>query len=139
MLPNNLSYPPPRHTPTSKVLQVFCMTPNGLQLAKNCCLTLRNFSTERELAACSCEVAITLLRTALQYDERAVQMTSIQVCCHNLAPLHPYHKECIGGYKPEGGIRLVLELIRQRCEASSLPRTFWGCASMACPSLQRPE
>jgi len=39
------------------VLRVYEGLPSGLQLAKNCCLTLRNFNTEEELALHSCEVA----------------------------------------------------------------------------------
>jgi len=57
---------------------------------------------------------LTLLRTALSYEERTVQMTSILICCHNIASLHPWHKEQIGRHQPEGGIHLVMRLIKWR-------------------------
>jgi hypothetical protein len=78
---------------------------------KNCCLTLRNFRPETELSRCSCFVAVTLLRAALDFDDRTVQHVALLMCCHNLASLHPRHKEAIGSAEPDSGITLVLEII----------------------------
>ena len=85
-----------------------------VQVVKNCCLTLRNFHPEDELARYSCRVAISLLRAALIFDDRTIQTSAILMCCHNLASLHPHHKERIGSVGPQGGIELVLELIQRQ-------------------------
>eukprot|EP00051_Salpingoeca_urceolata_P034105 m.23578 g.23578 ORF g.23578 m.23578 type:complete len:772 (-) comp7230_c0_seq1:181-2496(-) len=82
-----------------------------LQLVKNCCLTLRNFQTENELALFSRQVAILLLRAALLYSDRTIQLTSVFLCCHNLASLHPWHKAAIG---EAGGIQLAVQLIHEK-------------------------
>lgn len=83
----------------------------GANIAKNCCLAMRNFRLEGELSRCARFVAIALLRAALKYHDRTLQHTAVLLCCHNLASLHPRHKEGIGAAEPEGGIDLVLRLI----------------------------
>mmetsp|Transcript_26333 Transcript_26333/g.79107 ORF Transcript_26333/g.79107 Transcript_26333/m.79107 type:complete len:806 (+) Transcript_26333:330-2747(+) len=87
-----------------------------VQVVKNCCLTLRNFAPETELSRCSCLVAITLLRAALDIDDRTVQHVALLMCCHNLASLHPHHKERIGSAEPESGVTLVLKIIAAQQE-----------------------
>lgn len=87
-----------------------------MQVVKNCCLTLRNFLPETELSRCSCFVAITLLRAALDFDDRTVQHVALLMCCHNLASLHPHHKERIGSAVPASGISLVLNIIAAQHE-----------------------
>ena len=68
----------------------------GLQLAKNCCHTLRNFQSLNELAVYARELATTLLRAAMQFDDRTVRLTAIHLCCHQIASLHPRYKAKIG-------------------------------------------
>ena len=85
------------------------------QLAKNCCLTLRNFHPTKELAEHARELALALLRAALKYDDRTVRLTAIHVCSQNLASLHPSLKEQIGsvgdGGLEEDVLGMVLELV----------------------------
>eukprot|EP00054_Salpingoeca_dolichothecata_P020857 m.132643 g.132643 ORF g.132643 m.132643 type:complete len:885 (-) comp23778_c0_seq3:42-2696(-) len=84
-----------------------------LQLVKNCCLTLRNFHTENELAFFSRPLATRLLEAANRYDDRTVQLTSMYLCCHNLASLHPWHKCLIG---EAGGVVSAMTIIETKLE-----------------------
>jgi hypothetical protein len=96
---------------------------DGLQLAKNCCHTLRNFQPITELAVYSREIATILLRAALQYNDRTVRLTAINLCCHNLASLHPMYKTRIGIVQMDRGVVASYNVIGMVMQLIHVTRT----------------
>eukprot|EP00039_Didymoeca_costata_P033319 m.41834 g.41834 ORF g.41834 m.41834 type:complete len:372 (+) comp9817_c0_seq1:1684-2799(+) len=125
--------PPPTRQSRMKALDTLLSLlkrQDNVQLIRNCCLTLHNFSAENELAFRSREATHTLMIAAIMYrEDSTVRTQATRLCCHSLAALDPWHKRKIGQYtgdqvhgalRMQHSIALCLSLVNYELEREIL-------------------